>query len=281
MSEEGGGAGGSCDHALSLVKGPGRRASPVGLVWRESYAAVPGPPPHTRRPPASILHRSAYLIRDVVDEMSLSGLRPDRFILQTGASPPAGPACPRLPPTITASPPQLCAARVPAGSSRALPFYCTLTTTPALCHSFSAPALAGMFACMKNRKLGDAMYFFEEMKRRGMPMDVSVAAVLSATFCSRSPQRLHPSLARIAILCACRARPMASPSAPRGAAASRRGRWSSATRCWRGAWRSRTTSASRCCTPLRVRGAGVGGWDGWMGWMGWRQMPFKLAMRLL
>jgi hypothetical protein len=28
----------------------------------------------------------AYLIRDVVDEMSLNGVRPDRFILQTGAA---------------------------------------------------------------------------------------------------------------------------------------------------------------------------------------------------
>lgn len=26
---------------------------------------------------------------------------------------------------------------------------------------------------MKSRKLGDAMFFFEEMKRRGMPLDVS------------------------------------------------------------------------------------------------------------
>ena len=35
---------------------------------------------------------------------------------------------------------------------------------------------------MKNRKLGDAMYFFEEMKRRGMPLDVSGAAVLCRFF---------------------------------------------------------------------------------------------------
>lgn len=27
---------------------------------------------------------SAYLIRDVVDEMSLNGVRPDKFVLQTG-----------------------------------------------------------------------------------------------------------------------------------------------------------------------------------------------------
>ena len=32
---------------------------------------------------------------------------------------------------------------------------------------------AGLFSCMKSRKLGDAMYFFEEMKRRGMQPDVS------------------------------------------------------------------------------------------------------------
>jgi pentatricopeptide repeat protein len=31
---------------------------------------------------------------------------------------------------------------------------------------------AGLFACMKNRKLGDAMYFFEGMKKRGMQLDV-------------------------------------------------------------------------------------------------------------
>ena len=34
----------------------------------------------------------------------------------------------------------------------------------------SAP---GLFYCMKSRKLGDAMFFFEEMKRRGIAPDVS------------------------------------------------------------------------------------------------------------
>lgn len=72
--------------------------------------------------------KRAYLIRDVVDEMSLSGIRPDKFVLQTG-----------------------------------------------------------LFACMKNRKLGDAMWFFEEMKRRGMEID-SVVYGIAISACGRTGQ---------------------------------------------------------------------------------------------
>lgn len=72
--------------------------------------------------------KRAYLIRDVVDEMSLNGVRPDKFVLQTG-----------------------------------------------------------LFACMKARKLGDAMFFFEEMQRRGMEPDTAAySSAISA--CGRAGQ---------------------------------------------------------------------------------------------
>ncbi|KAL4427822.1 hypothetical protein ABPG75_001911 [Micractinium tetrahymenae] len=72
--------------------------------------------------------KRAYLIRDVVDEMWLNGIRPDKFVLQTG-----------------------------------------------------------LFACMKARKLGDAMFFFEEMQRRGMEPD-SAAYSSAISACGRGGQ---------------------------------------------------------------------------------------------
>ena len=67
--------------------------APSQLYVGCSNASPPAPPPapSTACPAPTLTHqfvyRSAYLIRDVVDEMSLSGLRPDKFILHTGALP--------------------------------------------------------------------------------------------------------------------------------------------------------------------------------------------------
>lgn len=48
----------------------------------------------------------------------------------------------------------------------------------------------GLIACMRMRKLGDAMYFWEEMQRRGLEPDVRVCGRLcwgggAASLCCR------------------------------------------------------------------------------------------------
>jgi pentatricopeptide repeat protein len=63
-------------------------------------------------------------MRDVLEEMSLNGVRPDRQIYYTG-----------------------------------------------------------LFSAMKSRKLGDAMYFWEEMQRHGYQPDVSRAACTHYVLC--------------------------------------------------------------------------------------------------
>lgn len=110
----------------------------------------------------------AYLMRDVLEEMSLNGVRPDQQILTTGAAAREGGHCQGVCRTAWLA---------------ALPTSPLPCPPPALSHTPPArhPTTAtGLLACMKRRKLGDALFFFEEMKRRGIQLDVSSGQTLAA-----------------------------------------------------------------------------------------------------